>query len=377
MRNLREELTWAARSARQPDETGSERPAPGDKLRAQAEDVRQRGRWSREQAKEQARRVRDEARRTPSGPGRTRRNGRGRNTIRPGRRRGTGSGPAGRAGPTRPGAGDGPAGLTSPRCGTWSRRSRASSATWAVWPGSQAPRRARTRSPNCGSSWTRRWSASAARSSRPARPVSHRGRRPAARRGTGPPADTGHPCPLRRARPQFPAGATPPARRRGRTEPGPVAPDLCPGRGRRHGSRRHGGRRHGSRRHGNRSHGNRSHGSRRHRDRRDRRAAPGNPAQARHPRDWAGGYAPGEEAGRRHPKGCLSYSPFPSELGGTYARRNVKMTYAPEAAILHSGRLIRRVIGSRRSPGRPPSRRARFARSSHKVTGNVRGSWRP
>jgi hypothetical protein len=62
VRNLREELTWAARSARQPDETGSERPAPGDQLRAQAEDVRQRGRWSREEAKEQARRVRDEAR---------------------------------------------------------------------------------------------------------------------------------------------------------------------------------------------------------------------------------------------------------------------------------------------------------------------------
>ncbi len=64
VRNLREELTWAARSARQPDETGSEHPAPGDPLRAQAEDVRQRGRWSQKEAKEQARRVRDAARET-------------------------------------------------------------------------------------------------------------------------------------------------------------------------------------------------------------------------------------------------------------------------------------------------------------------------
>ena len=209
-------------------------------------------------------------------------------------------------------------------------------------------------------------------SHRDRRPVGHRDRRPAARGGTGRPADTGHPRPRRRARLRFPAAAAPPARRRGRTEPGPAAPGCSPGRGRRHGSRRHGSRRHGSRRHGNRSHW-----SRRHRDRRDRRAAPGNPAQARLPRDRAGGYAPGEEAGRRHPKGCLSYSPFPSELGGRHAGQNGKMAYAPDRAILPSGRLIRPVIQSRRSSGRPPLRRDRFARSSPKVTGSIRASWRP
>ena len=92
-------------------------------------------------------------------------------------------------------------------------------------------------------------------------------------------------------------------------------------------------------------------------DRRRRVAAredAGNPVHARLPPPYrrVDGYARGEDAGRRHPRGCLSYSPFPSELDGAQAGRNRKMAYVPYAAIVPSGSLIEPEIRSRRGSGR-------------------------
>ena len=79
----------------------------------------------------------------------------------------------------------------------------------------------------------------------------------------------------------------------------------------------------------------------------------GDPAHARLPlpRGRAGGYARGADAGRRHPRGCLSYSPFPSELDGAQASPNRMMAYVPYAAIVPSGTVIGPGIRSRRSSG--------------------------
>jgi DNA-binding PadR family transcriptional regulator len=72
VRSLREELTWAARTTRRPDEQNgpdaADSPAPpgaaSDPLGSPgtaAEAARQRARWSREEAREQVRRVREDA----------------------------------------------------------------------------------------------------------------------------------------------------------------------------------------------------------------------------------------------------------------------------------------------------------------------------
>ena len=58
VRSLREELTWAARNARQPEEPEETAPEAG---RAPAGEARQWTRWNREDAKERARQAREEA----------------------------------------------------------------------------------------------------------------------------------------------------------------------------------------------------------------------------------------------------------------------------------------------------------------------------
>ena len=69
VRGLREELTWAARPARRPDGPGGDDspglPGAGSSRdpspRTQAEEARQRARWTREEAKQHVRRVREDA----------------------------------------------------------------------------------------------------------------------------------------------------------------------------------------------------------------------------------------------------------------------------------------------------------------------------
>jgi DNA-binding PadR family transcriptional regulator len=58
VRSLREELTWAARNARPPEDGD---PAAGETGRATADEARQQARWNREEARDRARQVRDEA----------------------------------------------------------------------------------------------------------------------------------------------------------------------------------------------------------------------------------------------------------------------------------------------------------------------------
>ena len=58
VRSLREELTWAARNARPPEDGD---PAAGETGRAAADEARQQARWNREEARDRARQVRDEA----------------------------------------------------------------------------------------------------------------------------------------------------------------------------------------------------------------------------------------------------------------------------------------------------------------------------
>ena len=155
VRSLREELTWAARTARRPDEQdGEDGPAQpgtesaGGPFRSPGtpEEIRQRTRWTREDAKENARRAaRGRDRERPAGTGR--REGMGPAGTRPGPvpRAGPGLGqlgglgrlagtpgmgrPAGRRPAARPGAdgqglrpGPGPAGVAIGRGG---RRGRA------------------------------------------------------------------------------------------------------------------------------------------------------------------------------------------------------------------------------------------------------------
>ena len=64
VRSLREELTWAARTGRRPDEPGEAPPdtvLARDQARGPAEEAKQRARRVRDEAREQARRIREDA----------------------------------------------------------------------------------------------------------------------------------------------------------------------------------------------------------------------------------------------------------------------------------------------------------------------------
>ena len=162
VRSLREELTWAARNARRPDEQdGEDGPAqPGTERRCP---VPLAGHAGGDQAADPVDSRGREGERPAGARGREgeRRRMRGREGERPaGTARRGGMGPAGtRPGPVPragPGLGQwaawadwpgrrGWAGRTSACCATWSRRSRASPGTWAGWRCNRARRPARTR----------------------------------------------------------------------------------------------------------------------------------------------------------------------------------------------------------------------------------------